>query len=53
MTGNDGIFPVYDVLLGGGLLFDRNITPMVIVDSDRVMIKANHRFCDLFGYAEE
>jgi len=53
MGDNDGIFPVYDVLLGGGLLFDRNITPMVIVDSDRVMVKANHRFCALFGYAEE
>ena len=35
------------------LLFDRSITPMVIVDSDRIMIKSNRRFHELFGYSPE
>ena len=53
MDRHDELLPVYDVLLGGGLLFERNITPMVIVDSERVMVKTNLRFRDLFGYADE
>ena len=52
MGTHDDLLPVYDVLLGGGLLFERNITPMVIVDSERVMVKTNLRFRDLFGYAD-
>ena len=34
-----------------GLLFDGSITPMVIVDSDRIMVKSNRRFQNLFGYS--
>ncbi len=45
--------PMHELLQDEGLLFDRSITPMVIVDPDRIMVKTNRRFHDLFGYSPE
>ena len=47
------VLATYDSMLTGDILFERSITPMVIVDSQRIMVKANIRFCDLFGYSRE
>lgn len=43
----------YDEALSGDLLFEKSITPMMIVDSNRTIIKANRRFFDLFKYTAE
>lgn len=51
MTLQKEVLATYDSLLTGDILFERSITPMVIVDSQRIMVKANIRFCELFGYA--
>jgi diguanylate cyclase (GGDEF)-like protein/PAS domain S-box-containing protein len=51
MTLQKDVLASYDAMLTGDILFDRSITPMVIVDSQRTMVKANIRFCDLFGYS--
>jgi len=51
MTLQKEVLATYDSLLTGDILFERSITPMVIVDSLRIMVKANIRFCNLFGYA--
>ncbi|WED23032.1 ATP-binding protein [Vibrio sp. JC009] len=42
---------LYDSVLTGEMLFQKSITPMMIVDTTRTIIKANNRFCDMFGYA--
>lgn len=51
MTLQREVLATYDSMLTGDILFERSITPMVIVDSQRIMVKANIRFCDLFGYS--
>lgn len=51
MTLQKEVLATYDSMLTGDILFERSITPMVIVDSQRIMVKANIRFCELFGYA--
>jgi diguanylate cyclase (GGDEF)-like protein/PAS domain S-box-containing protein len=51
MTLQKEVLATYDSMLTGDILFERSITPMVIVDSQRIMVKANIRFCDLFGYS--
>lgn len=43
----------YGSVLSGDMLFEKSITPMVIVDSTRRIIKANLRFYDLFGHTAE
>jgi len=44
---------VHELLQDEGLLFERSITPMVVVNSDRIMVKTNRRFQELFGYSAE
>ena len=51
MTLQKEVLATYDSMLTGDILFERSITPMVIVDSQRIMVKANISFCDLFGYS--
>lgn len=43
----------YESMLPGDMLFQKTITPMMIVDSTRTMIKANQQFCKLFGYEQD
>lgn len=43
----------YDGLLSGEMLFEESITPIMIVDSERTIVKANNRFFCLFGYSPE
>lgn len=42
----------YEAILTGDMLFAHSITPMVVVDSKRFIVKVNQRFCSLFGYTE-
>ena len=53
MTLQKEVLATYDSMLTGDILFERSITPMVIVDSQRIMVEANIRFCDLFGYSRD
>jgi len=41
----------YESVLNGEMLFEKSITAMMVVDRNRTIIKANVRFCELFGYA--
>jgi len=51
MTLGKEALATYDTMLTGDILFERSITPMVIVDSQRIMVKVNIRFCDVFEYS--
>ncbi|WED23738.1 diguanylate cyclase [Vibrio sp. JC009] len=53
MEAEDKSGLAHDSILTGELLFQKSITPMMIVDSGRVIIKANQQFCELFGYTLE
>ena len=47
---NKGLTPD-EPQLSGDILFEKSITAMLLVDSQRTIIKANQRFFKLFGYS--
>ena len=50
MTAKEKCLTNYESLLDGELLFEKSITSMLLVNSERTIIKGNQQFFKLFGY---
>jgi len=42
-----------ELLLNENMLFELNVIPQIVVNKDRIIIRANKKFSKLFGYAKE
>jgi PAS domain S-box-containing protein len=42
-----------DFILDESIFFEKNATPLMIVNKNRVMVKLNPKFAELFGYEED
>ena len=50
LTAKEKCLRNYESLLSGELLFEKSITSMLLVNSERTIIKGNQQFFKLFGY---
>jgi diguanylate cyclase (GGDEF)-like protein/PAS domain S-box-containing protein len=41
------------LIIDNSVFFEKNATPLMIVNKDRVMVRLNHKFAELFGYKKD
>lgn len=52
-TTKEELVKYNSLILDQSIFFENNATPLMIVNKDRIMVKLNQKFAELFGYEKE